>query len=69
LVSVRRDDAGLEATISDNGVGGADPMEGTGLTGLRQRVTAVGGSLVVESPMGGPTVIRAVLPDRRGRVT
>jgi signal transduction histidine kinase len=69
LVSVRRDDAGLEATISDDGVGGADPMEGTGLTGLRQRVTAVGGSLIVESPIGGPTVIRAVLPDRRGRVT
>ncbi|WP_282070501.1 hypothetical protein [Janibacter hoylei] len=57
----------LTATVTDDGVGGADPARGTGLTGLRQRVTAVDGTLDVTSPEGGPTALTATLPLRTGR--
>jgi signal transduction histidine kinase len=48
--------------ITDDGVGGADPAGGTGLTGLGGRVDSIAGRLDVHSPPGGPTVIRAELP-------
>lgn len=47
--------------VSDNGKGGAD-SEGQGLKGLRARVQAVDGKLIVDSPTGGPTIIDAWLP-------
>jgi len=52
----------LVVTIEDNGHGGADPVRGTGLAGLRQRAASVDGTLHIHSPLGGPTVIRAELP-------
>lgn len=51
------------ATVTDDGCGGADPSKGTGITGLRQRLAAVDGTLTVDSPPGGPTTITATLPD------
>jgi signal transduction histidine kinase len=51
----------LSVVISDDGVGGADPG-GAGLRGLADRVGGVDGSLTVESPRGGPTIIAAELP-------
>ncbi len=51
----------LVAEIVDDGRGGADP-KGDGLAGLTRRVNALGGSLRVESPSGGPTSVRAELP-------
>jgi signal transduction histidine kinase len=51
----------LSIVISDDGVGGADPR-GEGLSGLAGRVVGVDGTLTVESPSGGPTIISAVLP-------
>lgn len=48
--------------ISDNGIGGADDENGQGLRGLRARVEAVDGKLVVDSPADGPTIIDAWLP-------
>lgn len=48
--------------ISDVGVGGADPSAGSGLSGLVDRVEALGGSLRVESPPGAGTLVRAELP-------
>ena len=51
----------LVAEVEDDGKGGADPR-GHGLTGLEQRVRALDGTLRVESPAGGPTMVRAVLP-------
>jgi signal transduction histidine kinase len=59
------DTAGLTIEIRDDGVGGADPSGGTGLHGLTDRVRAVDGSLVVDSPPGGPTVLTIQLPGGR----
>jgi signal transduction histidine kinase len=61
-VSVVRDDGVLLIEVRDDGVGGADAAGGSGLTGLRDLVGALGGTLVVDSPAGGPTAITAVLP-------
>jgi signal transduction histidine kinase len=60
-VRVRRNGQSLEVEIEDDGAGGADETGG-GLVGLRRRVEALDGRLVVESPPGGPTVVRAELP-------
>jgi signal transduction histidine kinase len=54
--------ARLTVEVADDGVGGADPSRGSGLRGLRDRIEAVGGSLVVESPPGGGTRMLAQLP-------
>ena len=51
----------LNVVVSDDGIGGADPG-GAGLAGLADRVVGVDGTLTVESPSGGPTIISAVLP-------
>lgn len=57
-------DAGtvLTITVRDNGIGGADTIGGTGLTGLRSRAETVDGQLDVTSPIGGPTVVTIALP-------
>ncbi|GAA2394599.1 histidine kinase [Catellatospora methionotrophica] len=52
----------LVVEVRDEGAGGADPMRGTGLTGLADRVAAVGGRLLLSSPAGGPTLVRVELP-------
>lgn len=61
-VGVRRSGDRLELEVWDDGVGGADPARGTGLTGLAERAQSLDGSLTVASPAGGPTSVRAVLP-------
>jgi signal transduction histidine kinase len=48
--------------IRDDGIGGAAPSAGSGLAGMTDRVTALGGSLTVESPPGRGTVVTAELP-------
>jgi len=60
ITVVRAGDA-LELEVRDDGDGGADPA-GNGLRGLQRRVEALDGSLIVTSPRGGPTTIRAELP-------
>ncbi len=52
----------LRVTVTDDGVGGADPARGTGLVGLRKRVGSVDGTIMIDSPLGGPTVITVELP-------
>jgi signal transduction histidine kinase len=61
-IEVRRHGDVLAVTVTDDGIGGADPSRGTGLTGLAHRVHSVDGTLSVSSPVGGPTVVRAELP-------
>jgi signal transduction histidine kinase len=51
----------LNVLVSDDGIGGADPG-GAGLRGLADRIAGIDGSLSVESPPGGPTIISAILP-------
>jgi signal transduction histidine kinase len=51
----------LVIEVADDGPGGANP-DGGGLTGLRQRVAALDGTLTVTSPPGGGTIVRAELP-------
>ncbi|MCX4805050.1 sensor domain-containing protein [Streptomyces sp. NBC_01214] len=50
--------------VADDGRGGAGPREGTGLAGLTERLDAVDGVLVVDSPAGGGTTVTAELPWR-----
>ncbi len=51
----------LRIEIHDDGIGGADP-EGHGLTGISDRVAALGGSLSIDSPDGAGTTLLAKLP-------
>jgi PAS domain S-box-containing protein len=48
--------------VADDGVGGADPLQGSGLRGLADRVEALDGRLHVESTPGRGTVVRAEIP-------
>jgi signal transduction histidine kinase len=52
----------LVLRVSDDGVGGADPARGSGLSGLAQRARTVDGRLEVVSPPGGPTRVTVTLP-------
>ncbi|MGH9133068.1 MAG: sensor histidine kinase, partial [Ilumatobacteraceae bacterium] len=61
-VSIARAGDRLVVEVRDNGRGGADPTAGTGLSGMRERVTALGGTMYVISPPGGPTTISVELP-------
>ncbi|WP_460654821.1 sensor histidine kinase [Kribbella endophytica] len=54
----------LVVTVTDDGQGGADPAQGTGLTGLVTRLDALGGTLDLSSPPGGPTRLRMECPCR-----
>jgi signal transduction histidine kinase len=66
-VDVWRVENRLMLQVVDNGVGGADTTAGSGLAGLAERLDAVDGILVVDSPAGGPTRVTAELPWRAER--
>ncbi|MFT3887655.1 MAG: sensor domain-containing protein [Arachnia sp.] len=61
-MSINTDGGLLELRIEDDGQGGAFPRPGGGLAGLRERADVIGGSLQVNSPRGGPTVVRLLAP-------
>ncbi|WP_426571605.1 sensor histidine kinase [Aquihabitans sp. McL0605] len=61
-VAIARSGSRLVIEVRDDGVGGADASQGTGLQGLRERVDGLGGNLQVISPAGGPTTISVELP-------
>ncbi|MGW8884778.1 sensor histidine kinase [Streptomyces sp. NPDC055749] len=63
-VDVWRSANRLMLQVTDNGRGGADATAGSGLAGLTERLDAVDGILVVDSPAGGPTKVTAELPWR-----
>ena len=60
-VTIRMDSSHLNVEVGDDGPGGADP-EGGGLSGLRSRVEALDGVLLVVSDPGEGTIVRAELP-------
>jgi len=61
-ISVFRVNGVAVIEVSDDGVGGADDGQGSGLRGLADRVEALGGRLEVVSPVGGGTVLTAEMP-------
>jgi signal transduction histidine kinase len=60
-VRVALDDGDLKVEIRDDGIGGADP-HGHGLVGIGDRVVVLGGSLRIDSPPGGGTIVAAAIP-------
>jgi signal transduction histidine kinase len=61
-VAIARAGDRLVVEVRDDGVGGAARDGGTGLAGLDDRVTALGGTLHIVSPPGGPTTLLAEIP-------
>jgi signal transduction histidine kinase len=61
-IEVATGDGELTVQVVDDGRGGADPVRGSGLRGLADRVEALGGELRINSPVGGGTLIDARLP-------
>jgi signal transduction histidine kinase len=64
VIDMRADgcDGALTLSISDDGVGGADPSRGSGIIGLKDRVEALGGTISVLSPPGHGTALHVQLP-------
>ncbi len=69
-VEAWRSEGRLLVQVRDDGHGGASVDGGSGLRGLAERLDAVDGLFVVDSPQGGPTTVTAELPwrDRSGRL-
>ncbi len=61
-VRARVSDGLLRIRVADNGHGGADPEQGTGIRGITDRVAALGGSLQISDPAAGGTVLEAEIP-------
>jgi signal transduction histidine kinase len=62
LISLEFADGVLSMRVSDNGRGGARIDAGSGLQGIQRRLSALDGTLTVDSPVGGPTEVRMSLP-------
>ena len=63
-VMVERRNGHVTVEVADDGVGGADAANGSGLRGLSDRIAALDGSLSLHSPAGRGTVLRADIPVR-----
>jgi signal transduction histidine kinase len=61
-VVLRASDARLEVEVTDRGHGGPPPADGSGIRGMRERATALGGTLDAGPASGGGFRVRAVLP-------
>jgi signal transduction histidine kinase len=61
-VRLRHGGGVLTAAVTDNGIGGAGVESGGGLDGIRQRLAAFDGTIVVKSDPGGPTFVRLEVP-------
>jgi signal transduction histidine kinase len=62
IVTVRQANGVVRVEIADDGVGGADPSRGSGLSGLADRVAALDGTITVDSPPGAGTRVRVEIP-------
>jgi signal transduction histidine kinase len=61
-VRLERENGYVRVEVADDGVGGADASQGTGLRGLADRISVLGGKLEVASPPGEGTRVIARLP-------
>ncbi len=61
-IVIRPGETSVRVEITDDGCGGADPAQGTGILGLHDRASAVGGQLAVISIPGKGTAVTATLP-------
>ncbi|HWE10754.1 MAG TPA: GAF domain-containing protein [Solirubrobacteraceae bacterium] len=61
-VELEADDAIVRLAIRDDGIGGADPRQGSGLVGISDRIQALGGTLQVTSPAGNGTTVLIAIP-------
>jgi signal transduction histidine kinase len=61
-VEVAAADGVLRVRVRDDGRGGADPIRGSGLVGLTDRIEALGGRLSVDSRPGAGTTVQVALP-------
>ena len=64
VIDLRADgcDGALTLSVSDDGIGGADPSRGSGIIGLKDRAEALGGTISVSSPPGRGTALHVQLP-------
>jgi len=65
-VSAAAADGVLRVRVRDDGVGGADPVRGSGLLGLKDRIEALGGTFSVHSPVGRGTTVTCEVPVTAG---
>ena len=65
-VGAETSDGRLRVRVRDDGIGGADPMRGSGLLGLKDRIEALGGTFSVHSPVGCGTTVTCELPVTAG---
>ncbi|MFJ4649807.1 histidine kinase [Nocardia sp. NPDC088792] len=61
-VDLRMVDGYVTVEIRDDGRGGVNESQGTGISGMRRRMESLDGLLTVDSPPGGPTILRAACP-------
>jgi signal transduction histidine kinase len=61
-IDMRYERGMLRIDVGDDGQGGANPSQGTGLRGIERRLSAFDGILALSSPPGGPTVATLELP-------
>jgi signal transduction histidine kinase len=61
-VELGTDEAFLRLAVRDDGIGGADPVQGSGLLGLSDRIEALGGTLEITSPVGKGTTLLVEIP-------
>jgi len=61
-IRVGYEDGALRVEVGDDGAGGADPGSGTGMTGVMRRLAAFDGTMMVSSPVGGPTIVTLEVP-------
>ena len=61
-VQIRHARGMLRVEVTDDGCGGADPAQGSGLAGIERRLGTFDGILAVSSPPGGPTMIVMEVP-------
>jgi signal transduction histidine kinase len=61
-VHIKAQDAVIQLSIRDDGIGGAKHARGSGLLGPRPRVETVGGSMVINSAAGAGTSVLVTIP-------